>query len=493
MKSILLFLSLVSVSTAVAEKNLCASLFSKQTSQFSKEVQEAIASGIPDQIITAFIRETAVIENKLTDSDVAHLVVLARQVLKDKSINDKTIYEMLYYAKKKYDAEIDAQLKDMGQMLNQSVRNMRLRRERFALALNQGDALKAAHVYRDLYESYFISLSYLKAYITGDRTTRNEGLVKSARFVLMGLTQTARLKDLAVKVRQIYAEKNPSPEAIVDVFDQIVARTNDEYRYAEWYVSRLEKDPEISQAMKDNLKYIRGRLSVDTIAERFKMDLLAEADLTTAEASQIVSSRPQILVYWLRHIRQIEKQYARRIMIRSIFHVENFRKFVNHIIPEAYRGPISKLIGLDYNTYVTSLHFENLEAVLLAPKGQPQLDAFREAVAEGDSAKSAQFLETLARLSNNMDTWNDLKTQVSTLANQHANYKVLLNMMVAAEGKIETLGFISRLDTTSKFDHYSAWVLPGATTAAGAAYWNWDTLVSWYRFSVQLAVQNWPF
>lgn len=477
----ILFILFFGIYTHLAHAdNLCGALFAKT---------EILT---PDDVASDIIAETAIIENKLSTSEVEHLVELARTVLKDKKIDAQKIYEILYVAKKKYDAEIDQQLSDLGHRLNKSVRDMRNRRQRFALALKQGDSLRAAHIYRDLYESYYVALSFLKSYVESSSPDRERILVEQSRYSLIGLAQSDLLRDFKARIQTLSTEKRSSASDVLDVLDQILARTNDEFRYAEWYMQKLETDPQTSEQIKEGLKYVRSRLNVDALSERFKLPLLKQSELSAATTAQLVRSRPQVLVYWLRYVRDAEKKYSRRLKMRSFLHVENFRTLIN-LIPEKYRGPISKMVGLDYNTYVIDVHFEALEAVILSPAGKARLEAFQEGVADGDKAKSEQFMETLARLSADMDVWSDIKTQVETLAKTQGNYAALLKMMTAAETKISVLGFISRLEETSFFDHYVGWILPGLFTGGTAAYYNWDTLVSWYHFSISYAVQHWPF
>ncbi len=423
---------------------------------------------------------------RMTDAELDALVVIARKEFKDDSLMRRDVLHKLYEEKRNFDASIDGQLKWFGASLSRSIREMRKRRQEFQMALLQGDALIAANMYRSLYESFGVSTSLLVSYARGDVNSR-DGILTDAtsKYLLRGLTADKNFSDIRKIVDNMFDNRFPSVAERLDVLDRIVARTGDEFRYVEWYLRKIENDPETPPSLRENVEYIRGKLSIDHLAEKFRFPLLKDADIRDGKASSaLVDARPQILIYWLKRVAQQQRQHSRILRLRSVFHLEALQKFLTRL-PAQIRGAVLALARIDYNTYVIDRHIESIEAVLLAEK-DVRLQVFTSKVGFGDKNKSAQFLETMARLSSDMEIWNEIKTMVVERSAKNANYKELLDQMEAAEKNIAQLGFLAKLNSPSMHDHFVGWMTPGMIGLGSLAYAKWDVIVQGYTYVLTL-------
>lgn len=487
-------LVLMSVFSAHAE-NACMDMFSIATVADGSGVPATDTKPLEDFKKDTLPEPTASIEKiveqvketfRMTEAEIEGILVIARKEFGDNTLSRKEILHKLYAEKRKFDAAIDGELQWFGASLSKAVRDMRKRRQQFELAILQGDALIAANMYRALYESYGVSMSLLVNYARGGAGRDAVLAENTSKYLLEGLTSDKQFSDIRKVVVQMFKNgREPEISEILNVLDQVVARTADEFRYVEWRMNKLETDPSTAQSVRDSVEYIRGKLSIDPLTERFRFGLLKDADLRGPHTSgALLESRPQILIYWLKRVSQLQKQHSRMLRLRSIFHIEALQSLLTRL-PVSIRGAVLALARIDYNTYVIDRHIESIEAVLLAEK-DVRLQVFTGKVGMGDKNKSAQFLETMARLSSDMDTWNEIKVQVKELSGKHANYKELLAQMEAAEALTSKLGFISKLNSPSMHDHVVGWIGPGVLGAGTLIYTNWDTVVQGYVYVLTL-------
>lgn len=424
---------------------------------------------------------------EMTETEMDGLIHIARKEFGDNTLSRQDVLHRLYAEKRSFDASIDGELRWFGASLSKAVRDMRKRRQEFEMALLQGDGLIAANMYRSLYESYGVSLSLLVNYARGNKATRDAELKENiSKHLLTGLTADKQYADIRKVVDEMYKNgREPHLAEVLNVLDRVLSRSTDEFRYVEWNMKRLENSPDTISSVLDNLKYIRGRLSIDSLGTKFRFKLLKDTEVRDGQAlSSITDARPQILVYWLKRVAQLQKQHSRRLRLRSLLHVEALQKYITRL-PLSIRGAVLALARIDYNTYVIDRHIESIEAVYLASK-DARLQVFLGKVGQGDKFKTAQYLETMARLASDMDTWNSLKEQVKDLAKDHVNYKELLAQMEKAETNIPKLGFISKLNSPSMHDHLVGWVVPGVMGVGTIIYTNWDTIVQGYTYLLAL-------
>lgn len=476
-------------STTAAAQSACFALFEAAPSGTSAEPPKKVEVVKNDETKLKLERDAQKIREvfEMSEVEMDGLINIARKEFGDSNMSRQDVLHKLYEEKRKFDASIDGQLHWFGASLSKAVRDMRKRRQEFQMALLQGDALIAANMYRSLYESYGVSLSLLVNYARGNKATRDTELREhTSRYLLNGLTADKQYADIRTIVDSIYKNgRTPENAEILDVLDRVLSRSSDEFRYIEYHLKSLETSNETPESVLENVKYIRSRLSVDSLAAKFRFKLLKDAEIRSGSAaSAIADSRPQILVYWLKRVSQLQKQHSRRLRLRSVFHVEALQKLITRL-PISVRGAVLALARIDYNTYVIDRHIESIEAVYLAQK-DVRLQVFLGKVGQGDKYKSAQYLETMARLASDMDTWNDLKVQVTAGAKTHANYKELLAQMEAAEKLIPKLGFISKLNSPSMHDHLVGWVMPGMAGVGTLVYTNWDTVVQGYTYLLTL-------
>lgn len=453
-----------------------------------KPIDDFKKDTLPEPAVDLERAVTAVKETfRMTDVEIDGLVVIARKEFGEPSLSRKDVLHKLYFEKRKFDEMIDRDLQWFGANLSKAVREMRKRRQEFQMALLQGDGLIAANMYRDLYESYGVSMSLLVNYARGNVESRDLALREStSKYLLEGLTREKKLDDIFKLVVEMYRnEREPEISEILNILDRVVARTADEFRYVEWYLKKIESDPATAESLRENVQYIRARLSIDPLAEKFRFELLKDADLRGSNASSaLLEARPQILIYWLKRVAQLQKQHSRVLRLRSVFHLETLQKFLTRL-PMQIRGAVLALARIDYNTYVIERHIESIEAVLLAER-DVRLQVFTSKVGVGDKNKGEQFLETMARLSSDMDAWNEIKVMVIERAEKNANYKELLAQMEVAEQKIPKLGFIAKLNSPSMHDHFVGWMGTGLIGAGTLAYAKWDTVVQGYTYILTL-------
>jgi len=411
---------------------------------------------------------------ELTDVEMKQMATQMRVFLEDPSINEANVQQALYAAKKLYDSKIDALIYNAGQSLSVSIRNMRNRRLKFAQALQTRDTMVASTIYRDLWESYYISRSRLTEYLQGDATTRDTTLVADSRFLLLGLTAGSN-KDLNDQVNKIYLNRTPTAQEVLAIYDQIYARTNDEFRYAIWYIDQVLNDPKTTDDTRADIAYILERLSVDAISRKFGLNLLSQSYLDSKAVTQYLAEhRPQILLYALKETRRQQWIFGTALYLSAF--AENFVITVARKIPVKWLSSgIEWVVMLNRNAYLLRYHLEKVEAVLTSPPDQQVATMISQlGTLAANPAEQARFLELFARLSEDMTTWNVVKAQVETLAKDHDNYKVILDMMKEADKAMAKYGPLSKFYSASILDYSVALMI--RTGPVVAVILNWPAI-----------------
>ncbi len=433
----------------------------------------------------------------ITPAEIRQAVQETRRFLNDPSITEKDVHDAMFAAKNKYDAQIDSLVLNAGQSLSITVRNMRKRRLMFADALQARETVKAAHIYRNLWEAYYISKSKLLEYTLSKSRQRDKHLVESSKWILLGITK-GFYPDLYRQVDKAYAnERVPNVSEILSLYDQIFARSNDEFRYAVWFVNQKLADPTISEEAKADIDYvIQDRLGIDRMAARFGLKVYTQRYLDSKDADKLLNqSRPQIVIWALKRMRNEQIRFGTALYIGAA--IENVLLTLVRKIPSPWLSQgLESIVILNRNAYLLRSHLERVEAVVNAPPAE-RLDVLQTELGKLGMSKEegARFLELFARLSEDMTVWNQLKGEVDKLAKDNVNYKELLELMTAAEAGIKTHGFISKFYSATVYDYSMALMLRG-TPLAIAMFTNWSSVAQWFEgvfLSAATIVQYIPF
>lgn len=432
-----------------------------------------------EEVIDFFELGPQIVErSELSRAELDHLVTETRHLLRDDSVTRENVFAAIFAAKREFDAQINNKLDFLGQRITTSIRAMRKRRLRFAADLKTGDTIAAIKVYRSLWEAYYISRSKLLQYITAAPSRkRDKDLVDSSKYILLALTK-GTFADLKKQVDAIYNNPDNVPTAsqVLSIYDQIYARTNDEFRYARYYFETVRADMAADAMTKENLDYIDRRMNVDEISKTYGIRLLRQGYLDSDGAGKLLHrARPQITVWWLKYSMQQQSQFGLWLITKSV--VQNIAVKMTQFLPATVRDAVRAVLMLNYNSYVISVHLESIDAVINAAPEVRQA-VFERALA-GRAEHTAQFLETLARLSSHMTLWNELRAKIDTLAKDNENYKVIQAQMIEAEKGIREYGWVTTIHESSVFDTAVGITIRGGVPLVTALVVNWDAVASW--------------
>jgi hypothetical protein len=400
----------------------------------------------------------------------------------------------LYLEKRTAQSEADALVASTGHTQARTIQQMRVLRLRFDFELRvKADPLAAANLYREIYENRHLVLSELIKYIDAPPESKDEVIRRNARYLLPALTAGKRYSSMREDVQEVISESPMDVERILDIYDRILGHVVDEYKYIEWFLRDLERNPRLSQdptaapnpevlqKLISNINYVRKTISADNLARRFPgLDILSDSQIA-GRADDIIKSRPTILVSWLELVRDEQQVYKKDLYVKSFFQVQALQDLIYKFVPVQFKVPISRFIGMSYNVYVLRLYLEDIMSVLDAPTVESQVKVLMEVGPARDNLE--QFLETFARLAPEMESWSRLRTYIAAKAKDEPVYDSFYQEMLKAEKKIPSLKFISKLSEPSQFDSYVGWILPMGIVTAGTAV---STFPTWWPYVEKL-------
>lgn len=413
---------------------------------------------------------------ELNDSDIEYLTFLTEKITNKKNVDEEEVFSALVQAKRGYEARINENGIFIGQRVNETTRNMRKRRDQFELHIKSGDSPAASVVYRSLWESFYVSKSALLKYTRQNSSeVNNKEFLNDIKGTLLGLVESPHLRKLKSKVHSFYGVGRlgrirhllrgggePSLHEVLEVLDTIYALSRSEFMYANYRVKELLNSSDTSDSSRRAVVEFLGYMDPDTLSQRFRMNLLPKTELESkASAEELFRLRPQTLVLWLKHVSEVESWRTPVLLLRAGIQELAF-KFTNLFVREELKRPLRRLIMLDYNTYVIDKHIERISSVVNAEPNS-QIDVFLEVLGQGTSETQNQFLETFARLSEDVVVWNRIKKHFKDLSSSENTSRILVERMDEAEKYISTYGYLSKTHSVSSLDLIVGVGIRGAT------------------------------
>lgn len=363
-----------------------------------------------------------------------------------------------YVEARRSSTETDKYLEDAGLSVTTAVARMRQRGELLVFELRtKSDPSAAVQLYRSIFEPCSVALSEMIKYMSAPARSRNDVLMKNAPFMIEALTQGELFKDVRPEVQRMKEAGELKPEEVLAIYDIVVGRTVNEFKYIRGLIARLEKEDGITDIFSQNIKYFKDKLSLDATSSKYSaLDMISERQLLDNMYAAI-DNRPGVLVAYLQLVSKIQRSENTRMIVRSILHTEQIRSLIYKYVPAVIREPVSRFFKMSYNQYVLQVHLKNINPILTAKTEQTRMDLFMVAMGE---PRAEQMIETLVRLSKDIPVVMEIKKYFESKKDDDIAYKAIHEMILDAEKKVPKLGFISSLKNPSKFDNYAVWVLP---------------------------------